>query len=81
MDAQGLPANESEPLIVEELRAEQETEVMEFLGERPSHTFGMTGFIRSNGLVSPHNQGAFYGCRNALRAASRRGPHWPLHPV
>lgn len=63
MDAPGFPPTQSEPLIVEELRAEQEAEVMEFLGERPGHTFGMTGFIRANGLVSPHNQGAFYACR------------------
>ena len=57
-------ASQSEPLIVEELGAEREGEVMEFLGERPGHTFGMIGFIRSNGLVSPHNQGAFYACRD-----------------
>jgi GNAT superfamily N-acetyltransferase len=53
-----------EALRVEELRADQEPEVVEFLGERPAHTFGMAGFIRSNGLVSPHNQGVFYGCRD-----------------
>jgi predicted GNAT family acetyltransferase len=64
MDARGFPATHSEPLIVEELRAEQEAEVMEFLGERPTHTFGMAGFIRSNGLVSPHNHGSFYACRD-----------------
>ncbi|HSB09257.1 MAG TPA: GNAT family N-acetyltransferase [Blastocatellia bacterium] len=64
MDAPDFPATQSEPLIVEELRAEQEAEVLEFLGERPSHTFGMTGFIRTNGLVSPHNFGAFYACRD-----------------
>ena len=55
---------ESESLRVEKLRAGQEAEVMEFLGERPSHTFGMAGFIRSNGLVSSHNRGSFYGCRD-----------------
>lgn len=63
-DVPNSPATQTEPLIVEELKAEQEPEVMAFLGERPSHTFGMTGFIRSNGLVSPHNCGTFYGCRN-----------------
>lgn len=64
MDAPGFFTTDSEPLIVEELSAEQEAEVMEFLGERPNHTFGMAGFIRTNGLVSPHNQGAFYACRD-----------------
>jgi hypothetical protein len=28
------------------------------------HTFGLAGFIRSNGLVSPHNRGTFFACRN-----------------
>ncbi len=55
---------QSEPLTVEELRADQEAEVMEFLGLRPGHTFGMAGFIRTNGLVSPHNRGSFYACRD-----------------
>jgi predicted GNAT family acetyltransferase len=64
MNEPGFPVTPSEPVIVEELRAEHEAEVMEFLGERPGHTFGMVGFIRSNGLVSPHNQGVFYACRN-----------------
>lgn len=67
METPGFRATQSEPLIVEELGAEQEAEVMEFLGEQPSHTFGMIGFIRTNGLVSPHNQGAFYACRDKDR--------------
>jgi hypothetical protein len=50
---------------VEELRAEDEVEVLAFLDQRPAHTFGMAGFIRANGLVSPHNRGAFYACRDA----------------
>jgi predicted GNAT family acetyltransferase len=53
-----------EPVKVESLAAEHEAEVMAFLGERPSHTFGLCGFIRSNGLVSPHNRGTFYACRD-----------------
>lgn len=53
-----------EPVMVEELRAEQEVEVMEFLRERPSSTFGMAGFIRTNGLVSSQNRGSFYACRD-----------------
>jgi predicted GNAT family acetyltransferase len=54
----------SEPVIVERLTAEDEAEVLEFLNERPTHTFGMAGFIRRNGIVSPHNQGEFYACRD-----------------
>lgn len=49
---------------VEMLTAEDETEVLAFLAERPIHTFGMAGFIHSNGIVSPHNRGAFYSCRD-----------------
>ncbi len=52
-------------VTVEMLTAEEETEVLAFLAERPIHTFGMAGFIRSNGIVSPHNRGAFYSCRDA----------------
>ena len=44
---------------------EDENEVLAFLGQRPAHTFGIVGFIRNNGIVSPHNRGVFYGCRNA----------------
>lgn len=46
------------------LMPEEEAEVLGFLTEQISNTFGMVGFIRSNGLVSPHNRGTFYGCRN-----------------
>jgi predicted GNAT family acetyltransferase len=51
-------------LILKRLTAEDEGEVMAFLSERPIHTFGMSGFIRSNGVVSPHNHGEFYACRD-----------------
>jgi uncharacterized protein len=61
---QAFSPKRSEFLTVEEMRAEQEGEVMRFLAERPDHTFGMAGLIRSNGLVSPHNRGSFYGCRD-----------------
>ena len=40
-------------------------EVFAFLAERPIHTVCLAGFIRDNGLVSPHNRGTFYGCRNS----------------
>jgi uncharacterized protein len=52
------------PLILDALTLEDEAEVLAFLSERPIHTFGMAGFIRSNGIVSPHNRGAFYACRD-----------------
>ena len=64
MDAPAFRITEAEPLMIEELGADQEGEVIAFLGERPGHTFGMTGFIRSNGLVSAHNRGSFYACRD-----------------
>lgn len=63
MNLAGFAPRESKPLMVEELRAEQQAEVMGFLRERPTHTFGMAGFISRNGLVSSHNRGLFYGCR------------------
>jgi uncharacterized protein len=64
MDGQAFQITEAEPLTIEELRADHESEVMAFLNERPIHTFGMMGFIRSNGVVSPHNHGEFYACRD-----------------
>ena len=48
-----------------ELAQQDESEVLAFLAERSIHTFGLAGFIRTNGLVSPHNRGKFYACRNA----------------
>ncbi len=51
-------------LIVNELEVEDEAEVLDFLAQRPSHTFGMSGFIRANGIVSPLHRGIFYACRN-----------------
>jgi predicted GNAT family acetyltransferase len=52
-------------LTVSELVETDTNEVLSFLSERPIHTVCMTGFIRDNGLVSEHNRGAFYGCRNS----------------
>ncbi len=46
------------------LSSEAETEVLNFLAERPLHTVILMGFVRDNGLVSPANRGAFYGVRN-----------------
>jgi predicted GNAT family acetyltransferase len=50
---------------VAELTEDDRNEVLAFLSERPVHTVCMAGFIRDNGLVSPHNRGTFYGCRNS----------------
>jgi predicted GNAT family acetyltransferase len=47
------------------LSEEEREEVLSFLAERPIHTVCMTGLIRDNGVVSAHNRGAFYGCRNS----------------
>jgi len=48
-----------------ELTDDDRNEVMAFLAERPIHTVCVAGFVRDNGLVSPHNRGTFYGCRNS----------------
>lgn len=48
-----------------ELTEEDRNEVLSFLSERPIHTVCLVGFIRDNGLVSEHNRGTFYGCRNS----------------
>ncbi|MFY9611703.1 MAG: GNAT family N-acetyltransferase [Blastocatellia bacterium] len=63
-DRQALRPAGRGPLSVDKLTAEDEAEVLAFLAERSIHTFGMAGFIRSNGIVSPHNRGAFYACRD-----------------
>lgn len=59
-----LPSAEL-PVTTVELGEEHRAEVLSFLLERPLHTVCMAGLIRDNGLVSPHNRGAFYGCRNS----------------
>ncbi len=48
-----------------ELTEDDRNEVLAFLAERPVQTVCIAGFIRDNGLVSPHNRGTFYGCRNS----------------
>jgi uncharacterized protein len=48
-----------------ELTDEERNEVLAFMAERPTHTVCIAGLIRDNGLVSPHNRGTFYGCRNS----------------
>lgn len=56
-----LPDSE---LTLSRLTNGYEREVLDFLARRPSHTFGLTGFIRDNTLVSPRNRGRFYACRD-----------------
>src|SRR6266436_5695729 len=53
-----------EPYIIGELSAADEAEVFEFLSSRTIHTVFMASLIRDNGLVSPHNRGSFYSCRD-----------------
>ena len=52
-------------LKVSELTEKESNEVLAFLSERPIHTVCMMGMIRDNGLISEHNRGTFYGCRNS----------------
>lgn len=52
-------------VTVLELTDEDRNEVLGFLAERPIHTVCLAGLIRDNGLVSLHNRGTFYGCRNS----------------
>lgn len=52
-------------LEVSELSESDTNEVVAFLAERPVHTVCMMGMIRDNGLISEHNRGTFYGCRNS----------------
>jgi ribosomal protein S18 acetylase RimI-like enzyme len=55
-----------EPCIVGELSAADEPEVLEFLSARTIHTVFMGSLIHDNGLVSPHNRGSFYSCRDGF---------------
>ena len=48
-----------------ELLDADRNEVIAFLAERPVETVCLAGFIRDNGVVSPHNRGTIYGCRNS----------------
>ena len=48
-----------------ELTEDDRDEVLAFLAERPVQTVFIAGLIRDNGLVSAHNRGTFYGCRNS----------------
>ncbi|HJQ22754.1 MAG TPA: GNAT family N-acetyltransferase [Blastocatellia bacterium] len=52
-------------LRVSKLAATEQAEVIRFLSQRPDRTFGLLGFIHGNGLISAHNRGTFYACRDA----------------
>src|SRR6266545_6150996 len=56
----------SAPDEVELLNDKNLAEVLSFLSRHPIQTVGMVGLIHDNGLQSPLNRGAFYGCRNYL---------------
>lgn len=47
-----------------QLTCEHEAEILKFLAVRPIHTVYMASLIFDNGVASPFNRGAFYGCRN-----------------
>ena len=49
---------------VQRLTNNDETEVLKFLAQRPIHTVAMMSLIHDNGISSPFNRGAFYGCRD-----------------
>ena len=53
-----------QPTSIRELTRHDETEVLQFLADRPIHTVYMAGLIHDNGLISPRNRGSFYGARN-----------------
>lgn len=56
---QATPAPRAEPLA-----RGAEAEVVEFLSGRPVHAVNLLGLIADHGLVSPHNRGTFYACRD-----------------
>jgi len=53
-----------ESVDVKHLANSDETEVLQFLSQRPIHTVAMMSLIRDNGIVSPFNRGTFHGCRD-----------------
>ena len=63
-ETQFLPEVSSE-VATHALSESEREEVLSFLAERAVHTVCLAGFIRDNGIVSPHNRGTFYGCRNS----------------
>lgn len=58
------PAANTGHLSVRPLKAEDESEALQFLAVRPLHTVIMRGWIMESGIASPTNRGTFYGCRD-----------------
>lgn len=61
-----LPAAAASPKTFQLLTDKYESEVLAFLGERPTHTMMMAGFILDNGLECSLNRGSFYACRDKV---------------
>src|SRR5437764_2940914 len=59
-----LPFAATHPFTTLQLKAERETEVLDFLKGPSVHNVVMSGFIRDNGIESELHRGCFYGCRN-----------------
>src|SRR2546421_1990844 len=59
-----LPFAATDPFTTLPLKAERETEVLDFLKGPSVHNVVMSGFIHDNGIESELNRGCFYGCRN-----------------
>jgi len=57
-------ARQSSPVYVKPLAHNEQSEVLQFLSQRPIHTVSMMSLIQDNGLVNPFNRGTFYGCRD-----------------
>jgi uncharacterized protein len=57
--------HENGSLNVQALARGCEAEALSYLAARPLHTVYMAGLIHDNGLVSAHNRGTFYACREA----------------
>ena len=59
-----LPTIDTNTFTIQLLTDGDESEVLDFLAERPTHTVMLAGFIRDNGLESPLNRGSFYAWRS-----------------
>jgi ribosomal protein S18 acetylase RimI-like enzyme len=57
-------AHAGRALQAEPLARGAEAEAVEFLSGRPVHAVNLLGLIADNGLVSEHNRGTFYACRD-----------------
>jgi ribosomal protein S18 acetylase RimI-like enzyme len=64
LSAAFAPLREAGAGRAEPLARGAEAEVVEFLSERPVHAVNLLGLVADNGLVSEHNRGTFYACRD-----------------